>query len=413
MNVVCRPRFAVHVRATYVALLVAVGACTFGYKALEGGSGLPAGGWVNTAGSNSAMTVLTRFGWQRNESPLFTDDQQLHRSQTEFGQYAWIVPSPLLDTMSTFVTGSDGVLVALLNVDKDDPANLPETYQNLQLNKGLNCIYLKRVGAVASGFVRAADDPAPAPPAPLCPAHYSNATPLTVGLVKNAAFPNPTDIPAVARFHEGLNAQLNMDNAPYFGLKCFDAWCQFLPNGVTPVATPQSSEGDDRVHKVTGFGDAQHVAMPADDAAAGGPPPTTPRPLKSDNMSAWIVPNPNLGSWHEADYLADYRHVATVKFANGPKSKYGSRWHFEPHTENHIYIKAVDIAANKWIGYVLRRTYILGIPMPYSRRFELDVTRDDHSGMTVPPTARFRWNPLDEDIWVMCDDGCCKVSDGS
>jgi hypothetical protein len=411
MNVVRRLRFTVPVRIACVALLAAAGACTVGYNAVEGGSGRAAGGWVNTLGSNQAMAILTRFNWQQNESPLFTDDQQLHKSQTEFGQYAWIVPSPLLDTMSTFLSETDGVLVALLNVDKDDPANLPTTYQNLQLSKGLNCIYLKRVGSVASGYVLPAIDPAPAPPAPLCPAHYSNATPLTISVVKFAAF-KETDIPAVARFHEGANAHLKMDNAPFFGMKCFDAWCQFLPNGVTAAATPQSSEGMGRVYAVTGFGDAQHVAMPADDAAAAaGPPPTTPRLLKSDNMSAWIVPDPNLGSWHKEDYLADYRHVATVKFANGPKSKYSSRWHFEPHTENHIYIKAVDIAANKWIGYVLRRTYFLGIPMPLIRRIKLDVTRDDHSGMTVPPTARFRWNPLDEDIWVMCDDGCCKVSD--
>ncbi|MEO5568179.1 MAG: hypothetical protein ABIR92_06790, partial [Gemmatimonadaceae bacterium] len=32
---------------------------------------------------------------------------------------------------------------------------------------------------------------------------------------------------------------------------------------------------------------------------------------------------------------------------------------------------------------------------------------------TVPPAvARWKWNPLDEDIWIACDQGCCTVSGG-
>ena len=408
MNFRSRLRNGARLGAPSLAVLLACGACVFGSQTSEGPRHAVNGTeakWLPPG--DPGRDILTAFGWQRDESPLYTDDQRLHKSEMTFGAYVWIAPSVHLDTMSAFGVGADGVLVALLYVVPDTAGvALPQTYMDLHLSEGLNCIYLHRARAAATGFVRKSDVAKP-----YCPGSYSNATPINVAVVKSEAFRNPTDIPAVARFHEGANAQLEMDNAPYFGLKCFDAWCTFLPANVTPLDPPQSRNGGDKFHKVNGWSDAQHVAMPSDNHSSLTAP-TTPRPLKSDDMVSWIVPDPNLSSWHKADYLADYRHVATVQFANGPKDKYESRWHFGPHTENHIYIKALDLATKQWTGYLIRRTYVLGIPMPFRRQFPLTVYRDDHNGMVVPPTARFRWNPLDEDIWVMCDDGCCKVSDG-
>lgn len=408
-------RHAATLRATWVAALMVLGACVFGSRVHTGPVPVGPGPQWMPAGSRG-QTILSAFGWQQSLSPLYTDDQRLHKSQTEFGQYAWIAPNPTLDTLSTFSSGSDGVLVALLYVEPDPGTQLPQTYVNLKLSEGLNCIYLYRAGSADTGFVRKADPG----PTPTCPNTFRGPEPIPVFAEKYPAYPNVSDIPAVARFHEGENATLGMTNAPYFGAKCSNAWCRFVPTSVTPGATPQSTDGNDRVHKVSGWGDAQHVAMvngPATTAllanltAAGTMPAAPPVVMKSDDMVGWIVPDSMTKHWKLVDYANTWRHVATVKFADGPRDKYMRRWHFEPHTTNDIYIRMVDSVTNRWEGYMVRRTYIWIFPMPWKREFSIRVERDPHPGMTVAATARFRWDPVDEDIWVGCDAGCCKVSE--
>lgn len=344
-----------------------------------------------------ARTVLESLGWAAQDTiPLYTDDQRLLTDGGEYGPYAAIFPAPRLATFtldSLRPAGNVGMLVAMIDVTMDEGvAALQQTYSDLRLSPGTNCVYLRASDPMV-GYIKPANAAEP-----FCDPTGTTAAPLRVMRVQSGA----PATPAVARFHEGRNTARGIaEGAPYFGLKCADGWCVFLPDNVEHIAPPQMADGDDSpVYTTMGFGDAQHLALKANN----------PRGLARTEQHAFVVPADNLERMDEAKFREDWQYVATVKFVKGPKAKYMKRWNFEPTTENRLYIR-INTATNRWESAIERRTYISSwLPTWWTRSFAKPIERDDHTGMNVPGTARFRWDKDDEDLWVRCDEGCCKVS---
>ena len=343
-------------------------------------------------------SVLENLNWQQDESPLYTDDQRFLTETGDYGPHAGIYPSPSLKTLSLAQmrpSGSAGTLVAIVDVTMDPGATtLPGTYTDLHLSPGTNCIYL-RASEPMIGYVI----PARAS-APHCDSTATAPRSLRVVRVQSGS----DSIPAVGRFHEGVNdARAIKQGAPYFGTKCADGWCYFLGENVAPLDPPQLSDGNSsHVYTKMGWGDAQHLSIKA----------ANPIGLRRSTQHAFVVPAENLGRLGEAEFRQGWQLVATVKFVSGgPKAKYSDNWHFEPTTENKIYVR-IDTATNKWESVIERRTYIFPwLPLPWIRSWYRTIDREDHEGMDIPGIARFRWDKDDEDLWVRCDDGCCKISD--
>lgn len=344
-----------------------------------------------------ARTALEIMGWAAQDTiPLYTDDQRFLTETGEYGPYTAIFPAPRLSRFtldSLRPSGNVGRLVAMIDVTMDEGiAPLEQTYTDLKLRAGTNCVYLRAddpmVGYIKPGKAGA----------PICEDTGTTAAPLRVLRVQSGA----PAIPAVARFHEGRNTSRNIaEGAPYFGLKCADGWCVFLPDNVEHVPPPQLADGNDSpAYTTMGFGDAQHLSLKANN----------PRGLAPSGQHAFVVPADNLESLDKSHFRENWQYVATVKFVKGPKAKYMKNWNFEPTTENRLFIR-IDTTTNKWESYVERRTYLFSwLPTFWTRRFSKTIERDDHAGMNVPGTARFRWDKNDEDLWVRCDEGCCKVS---
>jgi hypothetical protein len=299
-----------------------------------------------------------------------------------------------LKTVAAFdAYGDTGFVAGVIKVDTTAGSALPPTYSALNVVPDFNCI---RLSHRASGWVAMVTPLAPAgPPCPPNPA----APTLTAVPVHNTGYPGFTDVPAVARFHEGRSGA-NI-RVPFFGLKCADAWCMVIPTGVDTTAMPQAGAGGGRGFSVHGWSDAQHL---------GVPDPTTQVVHASTLALASVMPDEQLGDYTiPANFSKDWVHVATVLMAGDPNSTtYGSKWHFRP-GKNEIYIRTDPTAASGWTGEVRNAKYFLGFP--YRKyRYTVVVNRTDHAGMHIPGTARFWWYEQDEGLWVRCDEGCCQVA---
>jgi len=331
--------------------------------------------------------------WNTCLRPEYTDDQALMgENKQTYGPPAFIAPAENLDSF----TGDNSfqaapVLVAYVHVLLD-AAPLPSTYTDLKLNYGDNCVYLGHLNGSFKSFVVPAQNATCAPtlPNPL-------PTPLNVQAIASAAFPGHGNIPPVARFHEGQKGQ--SAGVPFLGMKCGDKWCLVLADGQgQPVS--EWKPPHDGVHNnrrswaVYGWNDSQHLAIRKQ---GGG--------LDRSSMRVSVVAVPNLGNITEAQYTQDFQHVATVYWSGSPSDKYRDNWHYKK-GHNEVYLKRVT--DQDWRGEI---RHVRQMPWGdwVTSITPVPVVRRDH-GVPLPGTARFLWTATDEDLWIACEEGCCRVA---
>ena len=328
--------------------------------------------------------------------PEFTDDQRLSNggsSHEEYGPVVKTIPADGLETrINSASFASIGAAVAAIRVDTiGPPTSLPQTYRNLELEPGINCVYLGYTLSTNSwrGYLTRAGSGTPACPV-LSAAPNAGIPAIAVG---TPGFGTSADVPAVARFHDGRKGQ---SDQPLFGVKCGERWCILRPQGSDTVHTPhQGQHPTDRRWAVHGWSDSQHLGM-----MVGSPPHVVRGPI-----DASVIPGPAADYTAENQFDGVYHHAATVYFDVAPTaSEYVNDWGFKK-GENQIVIKRN--ADGTYTGKVLSTGP--QCPTGFCEK-TVNVFRTDHANVQPPATARFLWEPNDEGAWVRCADGCCKVS---
>lgn len=333
------------------------------------------------------------LGWMITcRKPEFTDDQGLMGdTPTEYGPHAKIAPSPKLaeyDEDGDFATGSSAKLVAFVWVDAGP---LPSTYTDLLLVNGFTCVYLRHSGEFNAFVTPAATGTCPAEMTP------DPATALRV-VVANPPSGNAGDLPPVTRFHEGSGDR--RIGVPQLGLRCGKRWCIILPRGavVRPMRAPYLKDNtEQRTWSTYGWGDTQTLADTVEDKLTRG------------ELLGSIIPETSLEAHSAAGFAPDeFIKVATVKFWTSPSKKYKDDWHFR-RGNNGVYLKRTS--SGDMVGEIRNTTKLLWIIPVWRHSYEVPITQYKH--LHKPPaTARFLWSKYDEDLWVACEFGCCKIASG-
>jgi hypothetical protein len=337
------------------------------------------------------------------EFPEYTDDQRFNDGHDVYGPIAHIVP---VDSVKYWAAsdyaaaGAMGKLVGGIVVNDTNNiagATLPDPYRKLNLVVGNNCVYLAKP-ADWTAYVVVENTVDPQGP---CPPNHSTSDPLTVLAVRDATYGNASDVPGVARFHEG--AKGSAKGLTYFGLKCGDSWCVALPATMNKADTTppfHAKPGKSRKWLVHGWHDVQHLGVGRLSTAVPEKPVTLDKTLEGS-----VVPDDSLGLRDVSEFKV-WIHVATVQFTKKPDgTPYATRWNFVQE-DNELYIKQDSKSATGWIGKVVNaRT-----GRSKAAEYALVVKRDPHPGENLPGTARWAWWEKDEYIWVRCGDGCCWVS---
>ena len=387
------PLFRVAIITGAFAILVVAQSCGYTRHAPLVPSGITATHFAPAM----ALSFYAKLGWKNFMSPLYTDEQRFNTQADDYGPIARIAPSDTLGawTNITDFDVPDGRLVAGVTVYDTLAITppLPTPYTDLGLSSGNNCIYLAHSGASWTAYVAPENTGGGA----ACPPAHPGAVALTVVPISNATYPTASDVPAVARFHEGTKALLK-DRA-LMGVRCANMWCLLLPVGITPDQVFYNSTGRPKQWAVRGWQDIQHLG----EMQSSG--------LKISSYEAAVVPAAGIGTFTKgADYDTGWVAVATVQFKKNPNSSsYGSKWEFRD--SNVVYIRTDASSPTGWIGEVRnRRKHWWG--SSYIARFPLSVRRIPHEddGIVVPAIARFHWKDKDEWIWVRCDVGCCEVA---
>ena len=329
---------------------------------------------------NSVGPELRRLGTMHWTIPEYHDEQRLLDGAGDFGPMANIFASPMLGgftkTWQIEEQGEPGLLVALVAVDP--PAGggpLPQTYQNLNLEVGINCLWL--------WYDRAA------PPAQPWKGRVSvvdtnrecdrRATMQDLAVVqsRHPSHTNHADYPGVGRFSETTNGQ------PLLGTKCLDAWCEFGPAGFAPTNPSGNSGREDRVK---GWHDEQRLA----EIDAAGVPKPGPR--------AVVIPFSKVDE-HPETYFTTWRRVARIRIVDplSTTSKYyksGLR-------------QGMNVFEIRKVGSVWRAR--VTSPGGRTQEWMTDVRREVPHDAAVPGTSRFRFSSRDDGVWVPCGQACCRA----
>ena len=344
------------------------------------------------------VAACAQMGWSSVcDDPVYTDDQKLRDDLGGYGPHAYITPSVSLKTKKTIADFATPQLVGFVFVEPSQIAasGLPNTYKDLRLAGGVNCLFLQQTGGNFAAYVTNTSNCLTAVP--------NLAQPLSVQAIPNpSAFSGGSEtdqadrIPPVARFHEAT--KLRVEGAPILGLRCGSKWCLMMaPNsGLQEEQPPHSGEHQDvRTWAIHGWSDAQHLALL-----------TTGGPIVRSDLRASIIPDPDLSThvWDaniSADgHGGDGQFVATVRFKGAPVGRYLNNWHFKDGV-NKLYVWRDPSGA--WKGEIQNKS---GLTTKYTKVY----VDQRHVGTNPPWTARFRWDPNDEEIWVACAGGCCYVS---
>jgi hypothetical protein len=147
--------------------------------------------------------------------------------------------------------------------------------------------------------------------------------------------------------------------------------------------------------QVYGWSDVQTLALP---------PNTSPGDPRRSTIQASIIADEALESRNQNGWTQGlFARVATYWFEYPPSDKYYSDWRLK-RGRNEIWMRKT--AAGTYEAEL--RFLTASGQIQFVRR--LGVQRFDHNGVIPPATARFLWIAGDEDVWVACEDGCCRVS---
>lgn len=330
--------------------------------------------------------------------PEYHDEQRLTDGDDDYGPIAYAFAYQTAGAYPSHTNFDNGWINAAV-IDIHD-GNLYPPYHALKLRRGLNCLFLTHVHDGQSDRWRAAM----APPVNGSCSSVDRADLLP--MVAEQPSQDPNDYPIAARFEEGPGRK------PYIGVKCANYWCIVgTANGsglIPPAFAGLPGQGTSSRWRIKGWFDDQTLGAPAAEGHFGIQP----------RLKLAIVPVDNLGTLTIADFANTgspdpWVHVATVivppHLALPPK--YGMRGlggYGMAAGVNRLYLRAVPTGPNSydWFARVHNPANPAGEYI-----YPTKVVRVDHSstGIPVPPTARWRWVDSDEEVWVRCDAGCCRI----
>jgi hypothetical protein len=296
-------------------------------------------------------------------------------------------------------TDSVGVAVALVWSD-----SLP--YQPLGIQRGFNCLYLYDPPAWKATMVPVGEQQNCNRVRNVDPRGVG--TPLNVRPVRARPFLN-ADYPPVARWDADQRGRY------FIGIKCAAAWCEIGNN----IGTSPSYPGH-RTRRVRGWYDEQYLAV----SSQSGPG----RPTR---ILGTIIPDSLLDRYIGAGFPADtFVTVAWTALTTGPGKPdpdpadlqaYKTKFNFDAasvgDSMNQIQFcrgsKAACIPADEpkpppcppadtlWARIISGKTKATEYHC---------VTHTKHPGVQIPGVVRWRWLANDEQGWVSCPNGCCKVN---
>ena len=329
-----------------------------------------------------------------------TDDQRLNNGHGVYAHWAGTVPAVGLKDRTAASFATIGEPVAAILVAPEGSLALPQSYLNLKLRLGANCVYLKFMGGSQyQGYIipetgnggGAAGLPCVANPT------VTASDRVDVVAIKHPRFSHRDSVPPAARFHEAKFHGVTGLPQPLFGVKCDDRWCVLGPSNtnIRPILQA-ANHPNEKKWVVRGWGDMQHLGVFVS--------PNTPLQL-SGNLEAAIIPGPATEFTSAAQFEPSFAHAATVYISGNPEgTKYDTGWGFKTGT-NEIQIQKAA-GQDSWTGQVV--SHGQGCPSTGCLK-TVRVVKENH-GTNPPGIVRFRWDEADEGVWVRCADGCCKVS---
>lgn len=275
-------------------------------------------------------------------------------------------------------------------------------YAPLRIAPRFNCLYLWHDGKTLQAFMLAVGDADARCLETRDPPPSDSPLRLAVRPVPAGVYPGSA-IPPVARWEWDATR-----NEQFIGLKCGAAWCEISRGGASaepPAVTASMDHGQRRVRELKGWNDQQWLARRVTGSGA-------PRVVPSKPVAA-VIPHPRLGEQTVSDFRKGWVPVATIHL-DADVPGYAARHNFTP-GDNQLWLRddpatqyaprPADVPGTWW-AMVVSSTNV--------RRY-FAVTRRDHRaemaklGLTMPPTARWRWLAEDETVWIRCDVGCCEV----
>jgi hypothetical protein len=326
----------------------------------------------------------------------------------ELGPVAGIYASPFLGGFTRpaqiYEQGLPGTFAALVIVEGKPGDPVPQSYARLQLQTGVNCVYLyvdPPTAGSSGGYLANLRYTARVshPTDGRCDRNAAmTASVLPVIAVKSNRFSGDTDYPAVARFDTDINGH------PLMSVRCLNAFCEIgvaTEKGVRApdhLNRPNSNAakwdplvGGERQKIVKGWHDEQALAIRGTDYV-----------WRASDVKALILPEPDAAQYDSANFHNQWKTVGTIQIdkAVPTTSKY-YRWGLRQ-GDNKLQFR-YNPANTKWEAQVISPSG--AAPIPWGL-----MERTVHHDVTVPAIVRFRWTEADDGVWAPCGNACCKAS---
>jgi hypothetical protein len=355
-----------------------------------------------------ALRLATMFF----DIPEYHDEGRLPKEReapdAELGPLAGIYASPFLGGFTRpaqiYEQGVPGTLAALVVVDPQPTETIPKSYARLQLQPGVNCVWLY-VDPPAAGtnipnylahlhYTARVSHPATDTP---CDRTVAMAAPLSVVAVRSNRFSHDADVPAVARF------DTDASGVPIMSFKCLNRFCEVGVSTESDVRTPDRltrrdqtraewdpAAGGDRKVIVKGWHDEQALAVRDQNLV-----------WRSSEVRALIRPNPKAADYDAADFHDQWRTVGAIEINNSvPAANKYHDWGLRK--GNNVVQFKYDTPSAQWKVQIKTDSATV-VPWKF-------IERTVHYDVTVPQVARFRWTAGDDGIWAPCGNACCKAS---
>lgn len=358
--------------------------------------------------SGKARDAAKHIGKMYFDIPEYHDEQHFQTSNTDFGPLVYLYASPFLGMYQNLgdivEQGQFGSFAAQIEVEGTPGTALPPEYTNLNLQVGINCVWLANTGSINTGWV-AYVTPASGLGECVRPLEGSAVPQLRVSRTSDRAKFTHADYPPVARFSEARFMAPQTYGQPLIGVKCLDGWCEIGPPTDSPRTVTLGPEFG-RYGAIKGWHDEQVLAL---EDAAGVLRPSVrasliPVPtLAATRLTTFPVINPT-----PVNSALGWVVVATIILDTDPApgSKY-ERWGLLG-GENYLYLRRITPTAGKeW------QMSVINSRLP-SRVIWENVTREAHTDVPVPATARWRFASFDPTgVWVRCGEACCSGDGGT